>query len=171
MILDLVPEDDPILRQVLPRFDFDNPPIDPSQLARDLTETMIANKGLGLSANQCGLPYRVFVMNGNPVHACFNPRIVHSSPEQVLMSEGCLSYPGLYVRIKRPAVIRLRYQQPDGDTITKEFHGVTARCVQHELDHLDGIVYLDRATRFHKEQAYKAVKDLKRLKKRTGAFA
>ena len=65
-----------ILKTTMEPFDFRNPPVDPTELAKDLAETMIANNGLGLSANQINLPYRVFVITGTPIYACFNPRIV-----------------------------------------------------------------------------------------------
>ena len=76
----LVPEDDPILRQVMPEFDFKNPPVDPVKLASQLVETCRAYSGYGLSANQCGLNYRVFVIGtGSEYIACFNPKITKSS--------------------------------------------------------------------------------------------
>jgi len=81
MIYELVKHDHPLLSTVLEHFDFDNPPIDPVELATNLTETMLKNNGLGLSASQCGLPYRAFVIANNPVMACFNPRIIDASYE------------------------------------------------------------------------------------------
>ena len=112
-ILPLVDKNDLILKTELEYFDFSNPPTDPIQLARDLAETMIENKGLGLAANQVGLPYRAFVINGEQILACFNPKIVDSSADQVYMLEGCLSHPGLSVKIKRPAVIKVRFTVPN----------------------------------------------------------
>lgn len=153
MILNLVSETDPILKQELPRFDFSNPPTDPIQLAKDLAETMIQNKGLGLAANQCGLTYRVFVMNGEQIRCFYNPRIVDTSEEEVFMPEGCLSFPGLFVKIKRPATCKVRYTQPNGETVTEEYGGLSARIIQHEIDHLNGFTLKDRATRFHLETA------------------
>ncbi len=157
MILDLVPSTDPILHQELPKFEFDGS-VDPNQVAIDLTETMIQNKGLGLAANQVGLPHRVFVMNGDPVRAIFNPRLVDVAEETVVMTEGCLTYPGLFIKIKRPAWVRLRYTQANGETKTEDFTGLSARVVQHELDHLNGIVYTDIASRFHLEQGMRKKK-------------
>lgn len=158
-ILELVPSTDPILDEVLPRFDFDNPPINPDQLAVDLAETMIANKGLGLSANQVGLRHRAFVITGSPIIALFNPRIVDTTPEEINMEEGCLSFPGLYFKVKRPAAIKIRYQRPNGETVTEQFHGLTARIVQHEIDHLDGIKYTSRGNRIHVDAAKKKVRN------------
>lgn len=158
MIRDLVPHHDDGLRQKLEKFDFSSPPTDPDQLARDLAETMIQHKGLGLAANQIGLPYRVFVMTGSPITAVFNPRIVDSSEEEIYMDEGCLSYPGLYVKVKRPAVVKVRYEMPNGETVTKTFEGLTARVFQHEYDHLEGEAFLQRANRIHLDAARKKSK-------------
>jgi peptide deformylase len=166
-ILDLVDDNHPALKQVALHFDFSNPPTDPIQLAKDLTETMIANQGIGLSANQVGLPYRVFVLTGETVYACFNPRIVDFSPEQIYWQEGCLSYPGLIVKIKRPRSVKVRFTMPNGVTETMKFEGLTARCFQHELDHLNGICYIDQANPIHKEKAMRMLKAHNRLLKRT----
>lgn len=143
------------LHQKTENFDFENPPTDPSQLAIDLAETMIMNNGLGLSSNQIGLEHRVFVMTGSPILACFNPKIVDQSKEEVLLEEGCLSYPGLFIKIKRPRRIKVRYTQPDGEVVTKTFADLTARVFQHEMDHLDGIDFRSRANKYHLNQALK----------------
>lgn len=155
MILNLVDCNDPILKQELEPFNFSNPPINPLDLVTDLAETMIHNNGIGLSANQCGLPYRVFVMIGSELIPCFNPRIVDMSSETILMEEGCLSYPNLFVKVKRPRRIKVRFADPNGKIRTETFDGLTARVFQHELDHLDGINYQQRANRYHLEQARK----------------
>jgi len=112
--------------------------------------------GLGLAANQVGVPYRVFAMRGSPENfVCFNPRIVQPSAENIILEEGCLSFPGLLVKVKRPKHIRVRFQTPNGDTRTETFIGMTARIFQHELDHLDGRLYFNRANKYHKEIAMK----------------
>ena len=144
-----------LLRTKMERFDFSNPPIDPIELAKILTETMLKEKGIGLAANQLNLPFNVFVIKSNPVICAFNPRIVDYSGDEVYLEEGCLSYPGLVVKIKRPEKVRVRFTQPNGETITQEYHGLTARTVQHEIDHLNGIVFYERATRIHKDRAFR----------------
>ena len=166
-ILNLIDQNHPILKEVMQDFNFAESPTDPIQLAKDLAETMISNKGIGLSANQVGLPYRVFVMTGNPIHACFNPRIVDMSSEMIIMEEGCLSYPGLIVKIKRPRMIRVRFTMPNGETKTEKFDGMTARVFQHELDHLNGEVHINRANLYHREKAYKNQKIYNRIIKKT----
>jgi len=145
-ILDLVSEDDPILRQVLPEFDFNNPPVDPMQFASELVETCKEFRGLGLSANQCGFPYRVFVMGTDDNFvAFFNPKIVYSTPETVHMMEGCLSFPMLGLMVTRPQEIHVEYQDYTGEHKEAQFTGLTARCFQHELDHMNGILYTELA--------------------------
>lgn len=158
MIHPLVHCNDPILKQEMEKFDFQNPPTDPIQLAKDLAETMIQENGLGLSANQIGLPYRAFAMKAEQIIVCFNPMIVDESTEQLYLEEGCLSFPMLYVKVKRPKKIKVRYTEPNGNVVTRVFDGMTARVFQHELDHLNGIVYTKRANKFHLEQARKRAK-------------
>lgn len=157
-ILDLVDCNDPILREVLDPFDLANPPTDPIQLVKDLSETMIHNNGLGLSANQCGLPYNVFVIKAEKIIACFNPKIVDYSDDEWFLPEGCLSYPKLFVKIRRPVSIKARYTEPNGNVVTTQFDGITARVYQHELDHLNGIIYTMRANPYHLDKAKRARK-------------
>lgn len=157
MIYDLVDCNSPILKQEMEPFDFSNPPVDPIELAANLAETMLHNEGLGLAANQCGLPYRVFVMRSNPLPiVCFNPKIVDYSEESVYLEEGCLSYPSLFVKVKRPKKIKVRFSEPNGNVVTTTYDGITARVFQHEYDHLEGITHTKRANRYHLEQARKA---------------
>ena len=141
-IFPLVPETHTALRSKLPEFDFKNPPIDPNAFASSLVETCKKYNGIGLSANQCGYNYRVFVMgSGDEYVAFFNPKIISVSEEKTKMEEGCLSYMDLFLNIERPSVIEVEYQDFTGATKTAKFAGITARCFQHELDHMDGIVY------------------------------
>lgn len=148
-------------------FDFKNPPTDPVQLAIDLTETMIQNNGLGLAANQIGLPYRVFAINAKPVYVCFNPRIIDETHTNiVLMDEGCLSFPNLFLQIKRTRTIKVRFVVPNGDVITRKFDGMTSRIFQHELDHLDGIVYTTLVSNYHLERGMNKKKQIDRSLKR-----
>jgi peptide deformylase len=142
----LVSEDHPILKQVLPEFDFTNPPVDPNEFASAMVETCKAHHGIGLSANQCGFPYRMFVMGAEDSYvAFFNPSIVLKSKKEVHMVEGCLSFPFLGLRITRPEEVAVTYQDFTGTWKEATFSGVSARCFQHELDHMNGIVYTKHA--------------------------
>jgi peptide deformylase len=162
--LELIPETSEILKQKQRDFDFENLPYDPKDLAFKMNECMIKNNGLGLSACQVGIRYKVFVMRVDSVEplAIFNPRIVSVSENEVSMKEGCLSFPLLHMNIKRPDAVRIRFQTADGETKTQQFIGMSARVALHELDHLDGITYLNRATSFELQRATRKRMILKR---------
>jgi len=163
MILDLVSDDAAILRLVQPDWDWNALPCDPIELAKNLADTMIAKNALGIAAPQVGLPYRVFAIKSNPVLVCFNPRIVDQTAKGiVLLEEGCLTFPNLFIKIKRPKSIKVRFELPNKETITQKFTGITARCFQHELDHLNGMLYTSRASSFHVEQGRRLQKKLNR---------
>lgn len=162
---ELVESNHPILHSKIESFDFANPEIDPVVLANRLIVTMNNKNGLGLSANQCGLPYRVFVLRADTVKACFNPKVLAISEEVVSLEEGCLSHPYLFVKIKRPVHIRVRYADAFGEIHTEKFIGMTARCFLHEYDHLEGINYLTRANPVLVERAKRTQLKLKRKMK------
>ena len=165
-IYDLVPENDPILKEVMPEFDFDNPPVDPTVFASALVETCKSNKGYGLSANQCGFRHRVFVMgSGDDYVAFFNPKIISSSGE-VHMAEGCLSFPFLGLHITRPAMVNVEYQDFKGVVRTATFSGVSARCFLHEYDHLQGFTFLDKVKPLALQQSLKKRNKLMKLMKK-----
>ena len=159
-IFTIIPED-PNLSVPTTKFDFSNPPTDPIGLARQLADTMLANNGLGIAANQCGLNYRVFAIKSNPIICCFNPIIVDSSSDSAYMEEGCLSYPGLIVKVKRSSLIKVRYTQPNGEVITDKFSGLTARIFQHELSHLNCRTMFDDCSMLEKERARKRWNNIK----------
>lgn len=170
MILKLVKGNDPILKSKAVNFDFESPPVDAQQLFNDLKETMIAHKGVGLSACQVGLPYRVFVVgdytNPNDVVAMFNPKIVNTEGESCLIEEGCLTFPGLFVKIKRPEIIRIRYADTTGNVQTSVFDGIPSRIIQHECDHLDGILFQSRANKYYLDFAQRQKVKLDRIRSR-----
>jgi peptide deformylase len=139
-----------MLRDRMPEFDFANPSMDPVQLEKDLVETMLAHDGIGLAANQVGIRARAFAMghrdNPDAVQAFFNPMVVATVDETDDLEEGCLSFPGIYVNIKRPKKIIARWQNSQGELQESEFDGYNCKCFLHELDHLEGIVYQDRVS-------------------------
>jgi len=145
-IYDLVKSTDPVLKQVCKPFDFTNPPINPIHLASSLFETMFANSGLGLAAPQVGLLYRVFVVGYDNTNkqVFFNPEIIEYSKREDDHLEGCLSFKRLFFKVSRPQEIRIKYQHVNGEWKEDKFTGLTARCIQHENDHLDGICYTER---------------------------
>lgn len=148
-----VPVKDPEIYKPVLKFDFTTPPTDPVELVKHLSQVMVENNGIGLSANQLGLPYRVFVMKSNPIIACFNPMIVDQGEDHVVMEEGCLSFPNLFVKIKRPTIIKVRFTEANGNVRTETFDGMTARIFQHEFDHLNGITMMNMANPYHRQQA------------------
>ncbi len=156
---------DDYLTQETDPFDFDNPPIDPKELFINLRDTMIHYNGLGLSANQVGIPYSVFVM-GNPrkpdeVLGFFNPKILSVWGDQVALEEGCLSFPRLILNVPRWEHIRYRATNFENLTDSGQFSGISSRIFQHEHDHTKGVVFLDKISRLKKEMA------LKKFKKQT----
>lgn len=141
---DLISADWPVLYKEMPDFDFEKPPVDPNEFASSLVETCKKHNGFGLSANQCGYPYRVFVMGtGDEYVAFFNPKLIKTEGE-VHMEEGCLSWPLLTLRITRPKKIWVEYQDFTGEKKEAIFDGISARCFLHELDHMNGIMYTSR---------------------------
>lgn len=128
---------------------------------------MIEANGIGLAANQIGITKRVFVMGSNNIpgfpapFAVFNPRIVEASKEMILDQEGCLSYPGLFLTVKRPSWVIAEYQNSQGDTIEAKFEGYLAKCFQHELDHLDGVCFVDKVSQMKLNLAMKKLRKIK----------
>ena len=139
-----------ILREKISNFDFANPSIDPVQLEKDMLETMYRYDGIGLAANQVGIAARVFTMghrdNPDAGMAFFNPEVVANTDEIADLEEGCLSFPGIYVNIKRPTAIKARWQNSKGEVMEGEFRGYECKCFLHELDHLEGVVFQDRVS-------------------------
>ena len=147
MIRPIVQIPDPVLREVAaPVAAFDEGLRD---LARDMLETMYEAPGRGLAAPQVGLPVRLFVMDvawkdGEPEPMVFvNPEVLGTSEDRVTREEGCLSIPGRVSRVSRPAEVALRWQDLAGEWQEDTFDGFAATCVQHELDHLDGVLCID----------------------------
>lgn len=167
MIFDLVDPSHPALSQQIQPFDFASPPTDPIQFAKDLYETMMHHNGLGLAANQCGFPYRAFALKANPGIVCFNPRIVDETTEQLYLDEGCLTFPYLVLKVKRPKNIKVRYIEPNGNVVTQKFIGMTARVFLHEYDHLQGINFKHKANPIHLERGLRQQKIIQRQQKRS----
>ncbi len=137
---------------------------DAKELEKSMIDFMIENKGIGLAANQIGISKRVFVMGSNNIEgfptpfALFNPVIKEASSELVLDEEGCLSYPGLYLKVKRPSWILAEYQDSEGNTHEIKVDGYISKCFQHELDHLNGVCFVDRVSQMKLQLAMKKIR-------------
>ena len=135
-------------------------------LMDDMLETMYAAPGIGLAAIQVGVPKRVIVMDlaktDEPKAPRYfvNPEILWASEETAPYEEGCLSVPEIYDEVERPAQVKLRYLDYDGKQIEEDAEGLFAVCIQHEMDHLQGVLFIDHLSRLKREQAVKKVKKL-----------
>lgn len=136
---------------------------DPQHLEKQMIEFMLDNNGIGLAANQVGITKNVFVLGSKNIPgyepmAVFNPKILQVSKDTALFKEGCLSYPDLWLTIKRPTAIIVEYQTNQGEVVTAEMDGLIARCFQHEFDHLKGICFVDRVSPMKLQLAMKKLK-------------
>jgi peptide deformylase len=137
---------------------------DPIELEKAMINFMINNRGIGLAANQIGITKNVFVMGSKNIpdfpepFAIFNPKILSVSEEVEQGQEGCLSYPDLWLQVKRPKNIIVEYQNSKGDIITAEMTGLVSRCFQHEYDHLKGICFVDRVSKLKLQLAMKRLR-------------
>ena len=143
--------------------------VDLEQTVADMFETMRDAGGVGLAAPQVGLSQRFFVMDvadkGMPNPLTFiNPEIIRVEGEQV-GDEGCLSFPGLYQTIQRDMRVIVRAQDVKGELVEHDLTDLAARCVLHEADHCDGIVFLDRMTVLKRELAKRKIKHLQKTGK------
>lgn len=139
-------EDDPALKKVSLAYDFEKPEFGhPVNLAQTLIRNMRAYGGVGLSAIQIGIPVRVFSIGyGNQNQVFFNPEIIALSATRDKMKEGCISFPFCYAVVERSTHIRLRWQNEKADWQEGDFSGYTARIIQHEYDHLEGITLQEK---------------------------
>jgi peptide deformylase len=166
--IELISYEDPRIHQPPPEFDFEKDQHLAEPLVKALFKKMFEWKGMGLSANQCGLPYKVFVMGDVETQlAIFNPVVTATSKKQVPFREGCLTYPGLYLTLQRPESCVLTYQTVTGETTVQEFPGLAARIALHEYDHMLGIDFTFHASKFKidwelKKMQKTAIKTLRR---------
>jgi peptide deformylase len=168
MILNPIKSDDPILKQKIDLFDFKDPPINPNELAVNLYETLMSSNYIGLSAPQVGLLHRAFALRTQPGIVCFNPRVVDVSNENSALDEIDYSFPRLAFPVKRPKKIKVRYAEPNGIVKTVVFEGMTARYFLQQLDHLDGILYTEKANKIHLDRAIRKKTQIDRQAKAKG---
>ena len=118
--------------------------------------------GVGLAATQVGTMHRVLVYRvepDSPINALVNPEIEWSSKEKEWSEEGCLSLPAVHVDVERPVHVRVRARDPHGEAIVVEASGLEARVIQHEMDHLDGVLILDRTPRDQRKEAMRILRE------------
>ena len=145
----------PVLRKVATDITRDYPNI--SQLIADMFETMEKSDGVGLAAPQVGLSIRLFIIDASPLadenpelegfrKVFINAQIISRSPETIQYNEGCLSIPNLREDVERPTTIVIRYVDEEFVEHEEEYNGIAARIIQHEYDHLDGILFTDKVS-------------------------
>ena len=179
-VLPLIPPSDPrLLMQIAP---FEDSTLeqfnmkDRKDLSKIMYDTMVKYGGLGLSCNQVGLPYRMFVMGGHPsieegkVRYVFNPIVNDVSEETVVFKEGCLSFPFLFLSIKRPKWVSVRYTDENNEEIEETLHSMSGRIFQHENEHMNGYLFTDLVSKFKLDRAKKAQKKIikETIRKRNG---
>ena len=150
---------DPVLRQVSRPIE----KIDGSvlKLADDMLETMYDAPGIGLAAIQVGEPLRMLVVDvakedeGRKPQVFINPQVLTSSDERSTYEEGCLSIPGYYAEVERPAGIKVKYLDRDGKEQIVDADGLLSTCLQHEIDHLDGLLFIDHISRLKRDMVVK----------------
>ena len=156
----------PVLKQVSTPVDVVDDAL--RALMDDMLETMYDAPGIGLAAVQIGVPKRVIVMDlagkdDPPAPRYFvNPEIVWASDDTAPYEEGCLSVPEYYDEVERPARVKRKYLNYQGEAVEEDADGMFAVCIQHEMDHLEGVLFIDHLSRLKREQAIKKVKKLVR---------
>ena len=176
-ILPIVEVPDPRLRQISSPVEKVDDEV--RKLIADMFETMYAAPGIGLAAIQVGVPKRVLVMDlqepeeegGEPIRdprVFINPEILQRSDEEVPYLEGCLSVPDQYADVERPDHIRARWLDEKGNPHEENLDGLLAVCLQHEMDHLEGILFIDHLSRLKREMV---LKKLAKMRKERGLRA
>ena len=172
----LFDENHPMMKQRIPEYNITllpNPVM--TNTINRLKMTMKLYNGLGLSANQCGVFERVFIVgNEEIVIVCINPKVIKVSEDLIKDNEGCLSFPGLFLKVERASSVEVEYYDYQGKKYNTTFTGLTARCFLHELDHMNGIT-MDKhvkplALKMAKEKQGKLFKRVKRLQRNNGIF-
>jgi len=146
MEIKLLKENDPLLNEIATTWDFEIDG-DPTELVKEMSTLMIVSEGIGLAAPQCGILKTIFVMgNKDNLVACINPEIIATKGDPEVYTEGCLSFPNLWLNVKRPPEVKVRYQNVTGTIIEEELSGIKARVFLHEYDHLIGVTFNERVS-------------------------
>ena len=148
-----------------------NSELNREEIKNNLIDTMKAYEGIGLSANQIGVLERVFVMydtstldsSDKKVIACFNPKVISESVNTVMIEEGCLSYPGLWIKVTRPESIGVEYEDENGKVTRDNLNGLQCRIFQHEYDHMEGSDFTKKVSKLKLDMAIKKQKKMEKL--------
>lgn len=162
-VLDVLPYPNPFLRKKAePVEEFDEAF---KQIVADMYDTMAEQDGIGLAATQVGIDLRLLILSpyvfegdagrGKPNLVVANPEVVWQSDERVVGEEGCLSFPGVFIQVERPEKVRIRAWDADGEPYEIEGSGLGARAILHEIDHLEGVVMVDRVSHLTRKRALK----------------
>ena len=163
-------ENHPMLSVVIPEYTEAIPNPSMKNLVARLKMTMKLYNGIGLSANQCGIFQRVFVIGTEHFQiACINPKVVAQSEELSKDNEGCLSFPGMFLKVERPIWVDAEFYDETGAFKQIRLEGLTAKCYLHELDHMNGVKFIDHAgplaVQMARQRQGKLVKQLLRINK------
>ena len=163
-ICTLIESTNPLLKVKLSECSSD---LDREKVESQLIDSMKHYQGIGLSANQVGIMERVFVMYSDvkkgEIISCFNPKIITQSDTEVVIEEGCLSYPGLWLKVKRPDGIEVEYEDKTGEVQSKAMFGLECRIFLHEYDHMEGTDFTKKVSKIKLDRAKK--RQSKMLKK------
>ena len=163
-ICTLIESTNPLLKVKLSECSLD---LDREKVESQLIDSMKHYQGIGLSANQVGIMERVFVMYSDvkkgEIISCFNPKIITQSDTEVVIEEGCLSYPGLWLKVKRPDGIEVEYEDKNGELQSKAMFGLECRIFLHEYDHMEGTDFTKKVSKIKLDRAKK--RQSKMLKK------
>lgn len=169
MVYPIVAYGDPVLKK--PAKPIEKGSVDVMKLAEDMFETMYESSGVGLAAPQIGLSIRMFVVDAEPLDeenlkgfkkVFINPEILEETGEKWAFEEGCLSIPGVRADVQRPERVRIRYVDTDWNEHEEEYDGVAARVIQHEYDHIEGILFTDRLSPMKKRLLRSKLADISR---------
>jgi len=159
MIYTLIDSKHPLLHSPLPEITADTEPENRKELMDNIVESMKHYGGIGLSANQCGLAIRMFVFGDNKNYIpCFNPKILEYGGPEIPIEEGCLTYPGLFVKIWRQEWIVAQWEDENRELHKENFTGLQSRVFQHEYDHMQGIDFRSLAGRMALDIAQRKLK-------------
>ena len=166
----LIPPSDPRVQTAIAPFDDamlkDEGFKDRKELTDKMYELMKKYGGIGLSANQIGLPFNMFVMGDHPnlengmKLTCFNPMIISKSEEEVVMEEGCLTFPFLFLKITRPRKVVVKYTDENNELKEGQLDGMMSRVFQHEYEHMLGRTFMEHASKLKLDRAYKKAEKL-----------